>query len=107
LITEGSGGRIFELTEDHEVVWEYISPYWGKLFHVNMVYRAYRVPYAWIPQIDSPKEIPIEPIDVTTFRMPGASKSGPNRVVQVEGVLPYRSSSALCVETDIDEKNNK
>ncbi|MGD8471186.1 MAG: aryl-sulfate sulfotransferase [Desulfobacteraceae bacterium] len=107
LITEGSGGRIFELTRDHEIVWEYISPYWGKLFNVNMIYRAYRIPYAWIPQIDPPRETPIEPIDVTTFRMPGASQPGPKRVIQVEGVLPYRSSSALCVEADVDEKNKK
>ena len=30
LVTEGSDGRIFEVTRDHELVWEYISPYWGK-----------------------------------------------------------------------------
>ena len=29
LITEGSGGRIIEVSPDHELVWEYISPYWG------------------------------------------------------------------------------
>jgi hypothetical protein len=39
--------------------------------------------------------------------MPGASQPGPKRVIQVEGVLPYRSSSALCVEADVDEKNKK
>jgi len=30
LITEGSDGRIFEVTRDHQLVWEYISPYWGR-----------------------------------------------------------------------------
>ena len=40
LITEGSGGCIFEVTAEHERVWEYISPYWGKLMKINMVYRA-------------------------------------------------------------------
>jgi hypothetical protein len=30
LINEGSNGRIFEVTRDHEIVWEYISPFWGK-----------------------------------------------------------------------------
>jgi hypothetical protein len=103
LITEGSGGRIFEVTHAHEIVWEYISPYWGQLFNVNMVYRAYRVPYAWLPEIDPPKEIPIEPIDVRMFRVPGASPMGPKKVVQVEGVLPYRTSAALCVEADLEE----
>ena len=88
----------------HRLISAFEIYYWGKLFNVNMVYRAYRIPYDWIPQIDPPKEIPIEPIDVTNFRVPGASKPGPKRVVQVEGVLPYRSSSALCVEVDVDEK---
>jgi hypothetical protein len=37
LITEGSGGRIIEVTQDHQIVWEYISPYWGTLMHMNMV----------------------------------------------------------------------
>jgi hypothetical protein len=52
LITEGSNGRIFEITQDHELVWEYISPYWGSRGlapGMNMVYRAYRAPYAGVP----------------------------------------------------------
>ena len=36
----------------HEIVWEYISPYWGKMLKINMIYRAYRVPYEWVPQVD-------------------------------------------------------
>jgi hypothetical protein len=100
LITEGSGGRIIEVTADHEIVWEYISPYWGRLLRMNMIYRAYRVPYDWVPQLDPPREVPIEAIDVTTFRVPGAAPAGAQRVVAVEGVLPYRSSSALCVQEE-------
>lgn len=50
LITEGSNGRIFEVTAEHELVWEYISPYWGKgALGLNMVYRAYRYPFDWVP----------------------------------------------------------
>lgn len=29
MITEGSHGRIFEVTPEHELVWEYVCPYWG------------------------------------------------------------------------------
>lgn len=97
LITEGSGGRIIEVTSDHELVWEYISPYWGKQMKINMVYRAYRVPYDWVPQLDVPKEVPIEPIDVTTFRVPGAAPIGRRKETIVEGVLPYQGDTALCV----------
>jgi hypothetical protein len=69
-----------------------------------MVYRAYRVPYDWIPQVDPPEERPIEPLDVTTFRVPGASPPGPRSESTVEGTVPYQSSSALCVVSDTDEE---
>ena len=102
LITEGSGGRIIEVTAGHELVWEYISPYWGKSFRMNMVYRAYRYPYDYAPQADLPKEIAISPIDVTGFRVPGASPKGPRSEVVMKGVVPYQTSSALCVVSDTD-----
>jgi hypothetical protein len=107
MITEGSGGRIIEVTPQHEIVWEYISPYWGKMMKINMIYRAYRVPYDWVPQVEKPDEKPIERLDVTTFRVPGASQRGPRRVVNVQGVLPYRSDAALCVLTEGDETGSK
>ena len=103
LIAEGSGGRIIEVTPEHELVWEYISPYWGTLMKMNMVYRAYRVPYEWVPQLDRPKETPIERIDVTTYRVPGAASPGPNQVTPVAGVRPYQGDAALCVVVDTDE----
>jgi hypothetical protein len=104
LITEGSGGRIIEVTEDHETVWEYISPYWGKQMKINMIYRAYRVPYEWVPQIDKPEEVSIEPIDVKTFRMPGASAPGPKRIIEVDGARPYQGDAALCVSADLEDE---
>jgi hypothetical protein len=107
MITEGSGGRIIEITPKHEIVWEYISPYWGRMMKINMIYRAYRVPYDWVPQVDKPEEKPIERLDVTRFRVPGASQRGPRRVVNVKGVLPYRSDAALCVLTEGEEGGSK
>ncbi len=104
LITEGSGGRIIEVTKDHELVWEYISPYWGKHFKMNMVYRAYRFPYEWIPQVALPEEIPIKPVDITSFRVPNARPKGPASVITVKGTVPYQPSAALCVVSDTDEE---
>jgi hypothetical protein len=103
LITEGSGGRIIEITADHRLVWEYVCPYRSKHSGMNMVYRAYRVPYDWVPQLDRPRERAIEPIDVTSFRVPGAALGGAETEVRVEGTLPYQFSSALCVVADSDE----
>lgn len=104
LINEGSNGRIFEVTRNHEIVWEYVSPFWGKTLNNNMVYRAYRIPYAWIPQLSQPLETPIVPVDVRTLRLPGAAPAGPAQsVVRVAGVKPYsKSADALCVATDND-----
>ena len=104
LITEGSGGRIIEVTQDHEIVWEYISPYWGKQMKINMIYRAYRVPYEWVPQLDKPNEVAIDPIDVTTFRVPGAAAPGPKRVIETEGTQPYQGDAALCVSADLEDE---
>jgi hypothetical protein len=94
LITEGSDGRIFEVTPEHEIVWEYINPYFstfhGKFIN-NMVYRAYRVPYEWIPQLDRPSETSIEKLDITTFRVPGAaSGAGTGKITVTEGVNPEK-----------------
>jgi hypothetical protein len=72
-----------------------------------MIYRAYRVPYDWVPQVDKPEEKPIERLDVTRFRVLGASQRGPRRVVNVKGVLPYRSDAALCVVTEGEETGSK
>jgi len=49
LICEGSRGRIFEVTPEKSVVWEYIYPGLNGDFTNNSVYRAYRVPPEWVP----------------------------------------------------------
>jgi hypothetical protein len=97
LITEGSDGRLIEVTPEHEIVWEYISPYRGKRSNMNMVYRAYRVPYDWVPQLEKPSEIAIKPLEVATFRVPGASPFTDQRVVEMEGVRPYNLIDSACV----------
>ncbi len=46
LICEGLTGRLFEVTPDGEIVWEYINPYFGEsgTGQANRVFRAYRYP---------------------------------------------------------------
>ena len=106
LVTEGSDGRIIEVTPDHEIVWEWISPYYThneKGPKNNMIYRGYRYPYSYVPQEPQPEEIAIPRIDNTTFRMPNAGKLGAKKVIDVEGTLPYYADVALCVATDDEE----
>lgn len=98
LITEGSDGRIFEVTREHQTVWEYISPYWGTgRLALNMVYRAYRAPYPWVPQLERPKETAIERLDKTRFRVPGAAPIGRVRSVPVQGVTGADSDASFGV----------
>ena len=71
MINEGMNGRIFELTEEKELVWEFVSPFFSDdNTPSHRVYRAYRVPYAWIPQLDTPRERAVIPPALGEFRIP-------------------------------------
>jgi hypothetical protein len=69
LITEGSFGRLFEVTPDFETVWEYVSPFYNRDENFNLVYRAYRAPYDYIPQLKKPKEKAVIPPENSTLRL--------------------------------------
>jgi len=68
MITEGADGRIFEVTSAGAIVWEYVSPFFTKNGDTNRVYRAYRVPYEWLP-IAKPAERAVIPPNVRDFRL--------------------------------------
>jgi hypothetical protein len=71
MILEGADGRVFELTPDNEIVWEYVSPYFARNPPTrNHMFRAYRVPYEWVPQLDRPEERAVIPPDLREFRIP-------------------------------------
>jgi hypothetical protein len=59
LITEGAGARVFEVTPQRRIVWEYMSA--NAAGAPSNVYRAYRVPYDWIPQLARPVEKAVAP----------------------------------------------
>jgi hypothetical protein len=69
LITEGASGRLLEVTRDGRIVWEYIYPVFTGAQSTNAVYRGYRIPYDWIPQIERPKEQAIVPPPLANFRV--------------------------------------
>lgn len=56
LICEAMRGRIFQVTPNGEIVWEYVNPHFGKValgereVMTNFVYRAQPVPYDWVPR---------------------------------------------------------
>ncbi|WP_462381840.1 aryl-sulfate sulfotransferase [Pseudomonas sp. Marseille-QA0892] len=55
LINEGQNGRVFQVTPDGEIAWEYVSPYTGKTmptdrYETNRIYRAEMVDKDWVPE---------------------------------------------------------
>jgi hypothetical protein len=70
LITAGAGGRMFEVTRDGAIVWEYMYPQFAGANASNAVYRAYRLPYGWIPQLTRPVERRVTPPPLGDFRLP-------------------------------------
>lgn len=59
LINEGVYGRLFQVTPNGQIVWEYVSPYKGDapgapiVGHPkalsNWIYRVQAIPYSWLP----------------------------------------------------------
>jgi hypothetical protein len=70
LVTEGASGRLLEVTRESKIVWEYIYPVFSGANSSNAVYRGYRIPYDWIPQIQRPAERPVVPPPVADYRVP-------------------------------------
>jgi hypothetical protein len=77
-IDEGMNGRFFQVTPAGEIVWEYVSPYFGeaplgpggKKVVTNFVYRAQPVPYDWVPVGAPDGEHAVVPPDLTSFHLP-------------------------------------
>jgi Arylsulfotransferase (ASST) len=76
LIDEGYNGRFFQVTPKGEIVWEYISPYFGNFpdggrdNQSNWVYRAQPVPYEWAPAGTAHSENAVNPPSLAAFRVP-------------------------------------
>lgn len=78
LICEGMYGRLFQVTKEGEIVWEYINPIFGKWTDhdvesggskSNYVFRAQPIPYDWVPDDTLRSEQAIIPPEVTDFRI--------------------------------------
>ncbi|MFC1535510.1 aryl-sulfate sulfotransferase, partial [Thermodesulfobacteriota bacterium] len=100
MITVGCGGTMIEITPEHELVWEYISPYFSIKRHTNLVYRAYRVPYDWVPQLDTPEEVPVERFKVSEYSLNGRPPKEVKRLTTIEGLKSSEDDAQLCVLPD-------
>lgn len=99
MITEGCCTRLFEVTADKELVWEYIAPF---DFQNPFVYRAYRYPYSYVPQLPVPQEVEVKRLENKTFRVPGAAEGMIDNVTSVAGTFGYAGSFENCVTEEKD-----
>lgn len=68
-IVEGQSGRLFQVTRDGDIVWEYVNPHPrvgkdplnGKSTVNHQLYRAQPVPYDWVPAGTPHSEQPVTP----------------------------------------------
>jgi hypothetical protein len=71
-ICAGANGRVFEVTPENEIVWEYISPHIGSSSSYYGVFRTHRYGPDHCPQL---KDLPeakgpaVVPPDVSTFKV--------------------------------------
>jgi len=72
LIAEGTTGRVFEVTGDKRIVWEYVAAPGDGPRASNAIYRAYRIPYSWLPQVPKPHETPVAKPNLSSFHVPVA-----------------------------------
>ena len=94
------------MTPEKEIVWEYRAPF-DHLSRSPYIYRAYRYPYDYVPQLEKPEETPVERVDCMTFRMPGAAEGMLENITTVPEALGYTSEMAACVTEDDDEKRGR
>jgi len=102
LITEGCFGRLFEVTPEKEIVWEYKSPF-GKGGAAS-IYRAYRYPYEYVPQVERPVEVPVERLENATFRVPGAAEGNLQNITVVPEAKGFTTSMAACVTEEKEDE---
>lgn len=74
LITEGQSGRIFQVTPKGKIVWEYVTPHYGRSmaqdhYQTNYIYRAVMVSYDWAPEGTAHQE---KAVQLDCHRYPGA-----------------------------------
>ena len=76
-IDEGQSGRLFQVTREGDIVWEYVNPYarkgtdkeTGRPTSNNQLYRGQPVPYEWVPAGTPHAEKAVTPPDLSKFRV--------------------------------------
>lgn len=110
LITLATEGMAIEVTEDKEIVWEWVSPYRStkdkRLVRSNLIYRVYRYPYSYM-NLENYVENDIEEIDTPNFSLKGAGKYHGTKLIEVEGAKLTEDIDPLTQESELNSQINK
>ena len=76
-IDEGQSGRLFQITKDGEIVWEYVNPYprvgkdqaTGRMTANYQLYHAQPVSYDWVPAGTPHSEKAVNAPDLSQYRV--------------------------------------
>jgi hypothetical protein len=79
-IDEGQSGRLFQVTADGDIVWEYVNPYskvgkdpvTGKATANPQLYRGQPVPYGWVPAGTPHSEKAVAPPELAKYLVTNA-----------------------------------
>ena len=92
VICEGCSGIIRECTAEKKLVWEYVQP------DDSFLYRAYRIPYEWVPQLAVPEQVEVSRMECRQFHIGTVDPNECSAVkVSVEGAHAFKSEMAACV----------
>jgi hypothetical protein len=62
-----------------------------------MVYRSYRVPYRWVPQVERPAEQPVVRLSNSKFRVPGSTQRRTRKITRMKDARQVAFSPDLCI----------
>ena len=76
-IDEGQSGRLFQITKEGEIVWEYVNPYprvakdpaTGRTTTNFQLYRGQPVPYEWVPAGTPHSEKAVDTPELSQYRV--------------------------------------
>ncbi|MDO5715496.1 MAG: thioredoxin domain-containing protein [Tissierellia bacterium] len=106
LITMATDGMVLEVTQEKEVVWQWINPYKTdreNLLWNHLVYASYRYPYEYLDYQEG-KEISVIGEENCNFRLPHAAAFGSKEVISVENASISEDIDVITMESELNRE---
>ncbi|MDO5717303.1 MAG: thioredoxin domain-containing protein, partial [Tissierellia bacterium] len=106
LITMATDGMVLEVTQDKEVVWQWISPYKTDRENIlwnHLIYAAYRYPYEYM-DYQGGQEIPIVRKENSKFRLPNSGSFGSREIVAIDNASISEDIDVVTMEAELNRE---